>query len=697
VTATASGSATESGRARLPARYVLAAAALAFAASAAAIGRTVEDLAVFALTLPLYLAPGWPVARWYAGDDSDRTTRVVLAALFGFLAGGLVCCGLRLAGVSSPAISLAACVAAAVAVGALTRGPQSGIVRFTPLTSGDRAALGALLILAAAIVGPAFARVGVDTPSGPAYRAYFIADLFGFMSVVAELIKGHTPPLNPYNAGEALPYYWAYFTYPAIFASIRRTAPIERGILLAQLATAATLVSVWFVVVRNLGRSTASTAWTWTLVLISSSFEGLAFLAWSVSHHRSIEGFRYVNIDGLTRWWWGLPPVDGMHRALWYTPQHATAFTFGFLTLATLVRARDRNGLARRTADGLLLGGAFLFSSFTGLLVVAWYALTEVTLLVASGGRDARRWLASCAFAALVVVLAVGMAYLLGMIQPIEGGMIVKVNRYLLPGPWRFVGLNFGPLLLLAPFALRRLVRDERAAAIAVAVLVLICIAALLMLEAPGHDNTYLPFRTGNFFFLTLAVTTAFALDEFREWSDPRRRIASGAVAAIALAAAPTVAFDWYNTRDIDNVAMNPGGFPWTVHVTRSEQSAMRWIRDTLPADAVVQSDALLRGRGSWALIPAFGQRRMATGIVLFEPNPSRLNTRLTSIDRIFRGDTTAEAFDACQQLGIDYLYFGEVEAGIESGETDRFQHDAEHFRLAYAGRDARIYEVRHP
>jgi hypothetical protein len=225
-------------------------------------------------------------------------------------------------------------------------------------------------------------------------------------------------------------------------------------------------------------------------------------------------------------------------------------------------------------------------------------------------------------------------------------------------------------------------------------VLVVMCTIALLGLEAPGHDNTYLPFRTGNFFFLALAVTLAFSIDAVRAW---RRsfRVAAAACAAIVFAAAsPTVALDWYNARDISNVAMNPGGFPWTVHVSRPEDSALRWIRDALPVDAIVQTDALERGRGSWALIPAFAQRRMAAGVVLFEPNPRRLEGHLADVRRVFIRHDPAEAHAACLALGIDYLYLGEAEEHDEARGADKFGNNPNLFQLAYTSRDVRIYKV---
>ena len=87
--------------------------------------------------------------------------------------------------------------------------------------------------------------------------------------------------------------------------------------------------------------------------------------------------------------------------------------------------------------------------------------------------------------------------------------------------------------------------------------------------------------------------------------------------AILVVLALPTVALDWYNTRDIRNVELNPGGFAWTVRIGPGDQAALRWIRRNLPIDATVQTDAETRGRATWALIPALARRRLVTGLGL--------------------------------------------------------------------------------
>src|SRR5262249_12966939 len=138
---------------------------------------------------------------------------------------------------------------------------------------------------------------------------------------------------------------------------------IDRGILLTDLTMAGVYVSVWFLVLRGLGATTWAAVSAWLVVIFASSFEG-AFFWWTQWHrHRSIWEFRYINIDALTRWYWDLPPTDGLHRLFWYTPQHGFAITLGVVLLGLIVLSPRPNGLARGLMDGVLLGGVLICSS----------------------------------------------------------------------------------------------------------------------------------------------------------------------------------------------------------------------------------------------------------------------------------------------------------------------------------------------
>lgn len=662
--------------------------------SAAAILPSPPELLSFALLAVIFTAPGWPIARWFAGQGTDRLTRAILALPFGYFAGATTCCLLRLLGVSSPVAVSAACLGLAALLVWGTRGRPIAVVRLSALSQADTVALAGLALLAVAIVGPVFARVGETTTAGLAYRAYFNADLFVHMSVVAELAKGASPPLNPYYPVEALPYYWTYFTLPGLFAQLRPALPVDPGILLTDLGTALIFISVGFVVVRNLGTSTLAAALAWVTIVLASSFEGAYFLWSQFSRGAPVGQFRVWNIDAVTRWMWNLPGVDGFHRAMWWTPQHLMALTLALITLLILVRTERPHTLAPAVLEGALLGGVVALSSFNGVMLVGWYAVTQITILVMDRGEPLFAWLRSRLVAAVIVAGFVGLTMMAGMVQMIPNAFLFGWNKYFLRGPWAFTLLSFGPALFLAPLGIRAALRSSRRLVVALAALVAVSVVTFLLVDLRGHENTQVTFRTGQLLYISLAILLAFAIDTWRRWTPWFSRALFAGLALASVVALPTVALDAYNARDISNTEMNPGNFPWTVHISPDDQAAARWIHRSLPPGATVQTDALRRERNTWAFVPAFARRRMGVGNGLFTLDPTRYEQGLKRIHAAFGLPPADEAHETFRQLGVDYIYVGDVERRVHDAALTKFGMHPALFQPVYRRGSVEIFKV---
>ena len=677
----------------IPGRLVLTGACAALLASALLVAASPIDLAIFLVGLAAFTAPGWPLSRWFAGSGRDFWSRLVVALVLGYLAGALLVVSLRAAGIASPFACFAATLALAAVLDRVVprRGP--GVVQLARFERRDLAALGLLWLITAAIVGPVFARVGQPTPDGLAFRAYFIADLFAHMSVVGELAKGATPPINPYLPTEALPYYWSYFTLPALLTMLRPEPLLHHAILLTDIVAAALFAGTGYLVVRSLGASVLASATAWVVVLAANSFEGLAYFQRAGMAGFADRTFRTVNIDGITRWYWSLPGVDGFQRLMWWTPQHEMAITMGLLVLVLAVAPRDRNSLERGAADGLLLGGALAFSSFNGGLLVLSYACFELASLALDRGRDFRRWVAARALAAAMVLGVLGLTLAVGMVQRTPNAFVFGWNRHFLRGPWRFLLYNFGPALFLAPLAIGLSALRGRLGVV-LASPVLVAAAVFLGFDVRGHENTYVVFRAAQLVFLVLAVLLALAIDRWRSWPRPAAWALGAALVAGSLAAFPTVALDWYNARDTSNVAMNPGRFRWTIHLTPHEQVAAAWIQRVLPEDATVQTDARARGRGTWALVPAFFRRRMGTGLGLFELEPRRFDPNMNAIHGMYSSTEAEQARQTCLRLGIEYVYVGPVERQANPQGIAKFGDRTELFRPVFRLGAEEIFQV---
>jgi hypothetical protein len=656
---------------------------------------SLPSILLYLLIAAAFLAPGWPLARWVAGSDIDRVTRGFLAVPLGYAASGSTVCVLRLVGVSAPLAVLAVVLVEAIALAWVTRGRRDGVISLVSLGAADRVGIGVLSLLALAIVGPVFARVGEVTPMGLAYRAYFNADLFVHMTVVAELVKDATPPLNPFLPGEAFPYYWTYFTLPSLFASLQPANAVDRGILLTDIGIAVAFLSVGYIALRNFGASPLAATLAWVTILLASSFEGLSFIWMQWQAGRPLGEFRITNIDAVTRWYWSLPGVDGLHRGMWWTPQHLTALTFFQVVLLAAVRPRQPNGLAVGALEGLLLGAAFATSSFNGVMLVAWYAVVQTVVLGVDRGRDLGRWILARGLAAVMVVAFWSLATSLGMIQRVPDAFLIGWNQFFRNGPWKFVLLSFGPALFLAGFGVPAAWRASRRLLIALAGLVIVAAVFFLQVDLRGHENTQVTFRTGQLLYLALAVLLAFAIDAWRRRS---RWIAVAGYTALGLGAAaalPTVALDWYNARDISNVQMNPGNFPWTLHINRDDQNGAEWVRQFVPRDATVQTDALIRDRNAWAFITAFAQRRMGTGNGLFTLNPGRYQSNLRDIHDAFSTLPAPAAHAVLRRIGVDYIYVGDVERRINGADSSvKFHARPDLFQPLYRRGSVEVFRV---
>jgi len=651
-------------------------------------------LGIFAIAFLIFTAPGWGLARFYGGGDLDRVTHAVLALFLGLLSGSMLFCVMRLIHLPGPVPVLAACALTGALAWWASRAAGEGVVSLPRLGPADHAAMGGLALLVAIVVGPVFANVGRIDQGDLSYRAYFFADLFAHMSVVGELEKQTIPTVNPYLSTEALPYYWTYFTFPTVFSMLQPALHVDRGLLLMALTGAALYTMVWYVVVRGLGGSPLASGAAWATVIAATSYEGIALLGYLWQRGAPLWQIRDYNVDALTRWWWEAPSADGLHRLFWYTPQHGTAITAGLLAVATYVLARDANGIRRALFDGLLLGAALMCSSFNGGMLVLWYAAAEITALIRNGGRDLVRWVVARGLAAVLVVAGFGLLVGLGMIQHSANVAVFRWNTRLLNEPVWLALMTLGAAPLVAVAGFRRLWQQASRAFVAFAVLAAICLLILMFVELKYHPNTYVPFRAFHMLYLVCAVWMAFAVDAWQAWRRPARLAMWTAWAILVLLALPTVALDWYNTRDIRNVDLNPGGFAWTVRIGPGDQAALRWIRRNLPIDATVQTDAETRGRATWALIPALARRRLVTGLGLFEPDQTRFEPNMRRIRTLFATRDADEAYGYCQRLGIDYLYVGDVERAAYGEGAEKFARHPARFKRVFGNAAVQIYEV---
>ena len=278
----------------------------------------------------LFVVPGVLIARAVAGSRAGWLAPITFGPLVGHALCSLALVGVWTLGGRGPwALAVASAIAAALIVPARH---LEGRWRLPAITSGDVTALVALWLLVIAIVALPFLHVAEPVSDGTAYRAYFTADYVWRRAVVAELAKGDFLPVNPFYAGDTLRYYWL----PHLLNAVQYRSGAHLVTLDAILVWQSVFIDLFFAaflygVVRLFGIRPLPAAAGVASIIVCSSYEG----AW-VALNYAMQGtplreVRNLNIDAISRWYYGGMPIDGLQRVLFYQPHHATAYAIGFL------------------------------------------------------------------------------------------------------------------------------------------------------------------------------------------------------------------------------------------------------------------------------------------------------------------------------------------------------------------------------
>jgi hypothetical protein len=616
--------------------------------SAAALFGILAWFAVPGVVLAERLYGRWSVA-WLAGPA------------WGYALSSVVLLGLWAAGVRELAWLMLAPVPAAIAVWPARR--LAGHLTAPAFTRRDLAAASLVILAVPAIVGRPYSQVGVDLPEGRAYRAYFTADVVSNMAIVSELSKGEMPPKNPFYVNDALHYYWLAHLLPAAeYRTAFRDISIERLLLVTSLWIGLAFAGFFYFFVRHFVESPWAAALACVFVLFCSSFEGAHQIRWHWERGRDLEGLKYMNLDAITRSYYqgrGMP-VDGLHRMLLYQPQHQLGYVLGLSSLVLLIQARDCSRAGLSFLIGTLLGLAILFSSFAAVMTAPMTAIYQSWRL--AGARQWKAFIPCALIAAGPMAAAVLVSSLLRYVD--TGGSLVRlaVNPIATHAVWIVLFLSFGPVAIVAvPGLLAASWNGAIARFLPIAIVLAVSAFFYFLVDIPDHMGVYVGWRAGHLAFIALTPLCAFGFQEWwRRRGVPRLAIGLGA-AAVALAAAPTVAFDLYNTQDVWNRGRG-ASFRWTVVLSPEEVQGLEWIKQYTPEDARVQVEPYARGRDTWAYIPAFGERRMSVGLPIGMIPLAKYEKASGEIKELYRSTSAQEVYDAAVSHCIDYLVIGPPE-----------------------------------
>jgi len=602
---------------------------------------------------------GW---RLYGGSRGGGIAAVLVGPAWGYVLTSLVVLGLWAAGVRSFGWLMVAPAVAVVAIwpaGALKRSLA------VPLfTRADVAALSIVALAVPVIVARPYSRVGIDLPEGRAYRAYFTADFVWEMAVAAEVSKGDVPPRNPYYRNDDLHYYWLMHLLPAAeHRHAGRSIPLEKILLVNAFAIGLAFVGFFYFFVRHFVERASAAAAACVGVIFCSSFEGTDRLIDIWRRGGSLEELRYLNIDAVGNWIYHGMKVDGLQRLLLYQPQHQLGYALGFSALLLLLQARDCSRAALLFLAGVFLGMSLLMSSPAAGMLAAAVGIYESIQLI-----RARQWRAflPCALAGAVpIAAAVVLGNVLHYVDTKSPGnplVTFGLNPLAVKALGLTIFLNFGPVLIVAALGVVAVIwRGSATRFVPLAIALAVCAFFYFLVDVPDHQGVYIAWRASHLAFIALAPFCGYALQEWwgaGQWRRPTIVVVALVVAVLAL---PMPIIDLYNSQDVANRAQGPG-FRWTVLLTKGEVAGLDWIRQSTARDARVQVEPEVRGRDTWAYVPAFAERRMSAGLPIGMIPLAKYEKASAEIKQAYLAPSAEDAYDRALKLCIDYLVIGPPE-----------------------------------
>jgi hypothetical protein len=635
----------------------LAALAAAFLATLYALVPVMWGAFLVAM-LVWFALPGVLFARRLYGSQEGSTAAALLAGpAWGYVLSSLGLLALWAAGTRHISLLLFAPILGGLA--ALPARRLAGALTLPRFTRADAGAAALVLLAVTLVVGLPFARVGEDLPEGRAYRAYFTADFVWEMAVVAELAKGDMPPRNPYYLNDDLHYYWLMHLLPAVqHRAFGGTPTADQLLLVNAFWSALAFAAFWYFFARHFVSSPWAAAIGCIFVLLGTSLEGLDRIWYYWNRDIPFGALRNTNIDAITDWDYQGMRADGLHRLLLYQPQHQTGYLLGLSAVLALHQARDIGRPALFLLIGSLLGACMLFSTLSFIMLTGMCAGYAGWRIVRGGHWRA---IVPCAVAAAAMMLAaLGLTDALGYVdasgQLLTFGLNPKSTHRVL---W-ITFLSFGPVLIAAIVGVILAAWERTIATLTPLWFVLaLCGAFYFFVDLPDSPNS-IGWHAAKVGLVGFTPLVGLALQH--TWRHVwMRATVVPALAILGIAGAPTVAIDVYNNQDVWNRARGPA-YRWTVLLTPGELEGLEWIKKGTFKSARVQVEPVVRERDTWAYIPAFAERRMASGLPLSMIPLAKYEKANEEIRRLYLSSTADEAHEAAVRHCIDYLVIGPPE-----------------------------------
>jgi hypothetical protein len=646
---------------------------------------------LYVLVYGIATAPGWPLG--FALFGRRHAAGWILGAVLGYAITAVALWMPIAARQPSPGAFLLVWLAITGAIWLVAR-RETPLIPLPRWSRADTTALLLILLLVPAIIGVPYLKTGTSDNSGTRYyRAYFTADYLWHVALTSEMAKFDMPPVNPYLANNRIHYYWSYFLLPATVSGL---APagfaggtegiVKTNALCSALLFLATIFMVtWSAVPKPLAAALAV-----LFAVVAASAEGLYGIYYVFQRGRGWEGLRDLNIDAMSYWVFRGLSIDGLPRSLLWIPQHAMACALGLVGVTIAGRTGASAAPATIAIAGVAFAMALAFSPLLGAGFAAVYGL--VVAFDALVKRRNPLALAPHLLIAVPVALAILWCRSNEMFEGADAALHIGYAGQVRHAPVVAPLLALGPLLVASLPAI--VVAWPLATGVSAGVAGLVVGFGIFYFIMLRVDALWAGFRAGQVLLTTMPMLAAAFFERVPRFRAGARLVTIGLLVAAFLIGLPTTLIDVYNAQDITNRKVSPGGFKWTISVTSDQQAVLSWIRESTPANAIVQMDPTARGRETWTLIPSFAERRMAAGLpisLLNIPEYTRSSRRV----RTMYGSTDAkQAWEIARSLAINYIYLDDVERAAYPGGVPKFDTSPDLFAPVFRRGDAAVYRV---
>jgi hypothetical protein len=507
------------------------------------------------------------------------------------------------------------------------------------------------LILTIAIVAVPFFKVGIETSSGFAYRAYFNADFFRNMAVTASISQTGLPPDNPYFSGHILRYYWFFHLLISFWKTIFPSYRLDFLLVQFSLAACSMFSAALFLTLRRFVQSRKALISLFFLFALGGSYKGIYLL--SILGSKSWMHFTAWNVEGILRWSWNVPQIDTLYRAMLFAPQHLIALCIFFAFILTC-NIETKLG---RIVVFMLIFSTLGFSAFIGGLLILSCGLV---VLFDSVRELRRKWGEILAYGILGLVFLFVYLNIFQMFElPSQQAgsaqkLVIGANHFILQHlPWYLV-LNWGAILLLAIAGI--FVRTElRSPKLLLVYFLGMCLLFILFikLDLPGSSDISL--KVGYLTHIVLLLLAANLVNYIYQSNKTTQKLFIAALFVLLLPGLVTWLMDAYNSQDIKNAQ-------FTTYVSKSDSRMFEWMRNKLPPNAIVQNYPKQGGYVEEYVteIPPFAERSVYIGdknfARIFQIDKNSVDHRFNIAEQMFQENSGPKIAFRGRQI-INYIF----------------------------------------